>query len=69
MNVHHLSVLNPNFAPPSVHDFLRLGELGTVLLCVFSFTFYIHSYGTFPQNYDLILQLSLASTVGLNPLQ
>ena len=49
MNIHHISVLNPNFASQNVQGFLRLGELGTVKLCMLSFTFHIHSYGTTPQ--------------------
>lgn len=42
MNIHHVSVPNPNFASPGIHGFLRLGEIGTVLLCVLSFTFHIN---------------------------
>lgn len=49
MNIHHISALNPNFTSQNVQGFLRLGELGTVLLSVLSFTFHIHSYGTSPQ--------------------
>ena len=49
MNIHHISVLNPNFASQNVQCFLRLGELGTVKLCTLSFTFHIHSYGMTPQ--------------------
>lgn len=47
-----------------IPGFLRLDEVGNVLLDTVPFTFHLHSYGQSPP--DLILQLPLASTGGMN---
>lgn len=43
MNIHHVSILNPNFAFSSVEipSFLRLDESGDALLCMLSSVFHI----------------------------
>lgn len=64
--MHRVSGLNTNVASPNMRipGFLRLNEVGNVPLGTVPFTFHLHSYGRFPL--DLILQLPLASTGGLN---
>lgn len=53
VNIHHISVLNPDIASQNVKGFQRRGELGTVLLCVLSFTFYTRSNGMSPQEEEM----------------